>query len=516
VRAAITAARRHDWPTCLSALLVEWRDSRDPTLASLIDHIGALAPAEQIGKGGLAKALQARIGTATDADVTTILATILREVRTTPALYMLVVQLAGKREADPRIAAALAHLVENPPFKKTDGALYGDVIRALDAIDDPRFRPLIVASWERVEPYLSRLRKDKKDALLLKEVAAAVTKRKPPTSRPALAAAIDEIDALSRAKTPTQRKQAGDTKSLLHAIYDDPGDVALRLVYADALLESGDPRGELITLQINRGDAPPSKRERELLKLHERTWLGTIEPIVLKSGVAYRNGFVARAREGAKKTALQTLLTAPEWATVEAIDLTVAWGSAAVTFLADTRWKALREVWGARTEDLVELARRRETLPWTSLEISDTSGHGALAPVTAFPSLVELDLHRASRPVRALTELAGSPFLRPVRRVRVQASHLPAAEIEALIEAARGAKLLEIDFAFEWSFAPRDGEILRLAGEHATLMFQATSPAALLDDLIGKLPKGTLRTVSTPHVWGLLEDKIAAHGAKLG
>jgi uncharacterized protein (TIGR02996 family) len=71
---------------------------------------------------------------------------------------------------------------------------------------------------------------------------------------------------------------------LLAAILEAPDDDSPRLVYADALLERGDPRGELIQIQcalakrraagerIEHED-PLAKRNRGLLAKHEKDWL---------------------------------------------------------------------------------------------------------------------------------------------------------------------------------------------------------------------------------------------------
>src|SRR5688572_7394711 len=134
VKAALEAARNRDWAACLSALLVEWRATQDPALAALTETVGAIAPAEPLPEDGVGNAITARMQQATDADVTAILAAIVRGTRTMPNLHGAAVKLANMRAPDPRIAATLAHFVENPPFKRTDGALYPDVIEALDAI----------------------------------------------------------------------------------------------------------------------------------------------------------------------------------------------------------------------------------------------------------------------------------------------------------------------------------------------------------------------------------------------
>ncbi len=70
----------------------------------------------------------------------------------------------------------------------------------------------------------------------------------------------------------------------LRAIREAPEDDDLRLVFADWLDERGDPRGELMRLQVQRArhaadegsllQVPP--RERELLERHAAAWIGPL------------------------------------------------------------------------------------------------------------------------------------------------------------------------------------------------------------------------------------------------
>jgi uncharacterized protein (TIGR02996 family) len=70
--------------------------------------------------------------------------------------------------------------------------------------------------------------------------------------------------------------------SLEDALTDDPDDLATHMAYADHLTELGDPRGEFVQVQLALEDATLKapqrkklqKREADLLKAHERTWLG--------------------------------------------------------------------------------------------------------------------------------------------------------------------------------------------------------------------------------------------------
>ena len=518
IDAAVEAARRKDITACLSALLDEWRETRDAALAAFIERVGTLVPAEPIASKGITKNVDERIARATDADVTTIITVVLREIRNIPRLYTAIVKLAAKSEPDPRIASALAELVRTAPFKQTDGALYGDVIEALDAIDDPRYRALILDCWRRVEPRMRHLRKDRKDGEILQRVAASVAAR--PAPEPYyFTAAIAEINTLLGAKTNAQKKQASDTSALLQAIYDDPLDTSLRLVYADALLEAGDPRGELITLQCNRGDGPVTKRERELLRLHARTWLGAIEPAVLKSGLEYRRGFVGRARECANKQKHEKALASQEWATVEDLDLTFVWGDRGKRFLSDRRWKALRSVWNIRSADLAELARVRDDYPWTMLAVKYADWQ-SISQITAFPQLAELALNDSIAPAVALRQLVGSPLTRTLRRLR---AWIPSERIviPELVAAWRASGIPELELHDNWTFTgDEDGELMRIAGDHAIVMFQTASPSLrAMTKLVEGLPPGTLRTIEiqpariTEAAWAPFAAALRAHGA---
>jgi uncharacterized protein (TIGR02996 family) len=61
----------------------------------------------------------------------------------------------------------------------------------------------------------------------------------------------------------------------LQRVLDDPTDEAARLVYADALLDAGDPRGELITVEhrwTRERSLELARRRAELRRIHGRTW----------------------------------------------------------------------------------------------------------------------------------------------------------------------------------------------------------------------------------------------------
>ncbi len=82
-----------------------------------------------------------------------------------------------------------------------------------------------------------------------------------------------------------------------------PDDTGALLVYADWLQARGDPRGELIVVQLQRAGAPDDAalraREAELLRRHRTAWLGELAELRPRDlDVTWRHGFVHGVRIG--------------------------------------------------------------------------------------------------------------------------------------------------------------------------------------------------------------------------
>jgi uncharacterized protein (TIGR02996 family) len=90
-------------------------------------------------------------------------------------------------------------------------------------------------------------------------------------------------------------------EAFLQAILVNPDDDLPRLVYADWLLDQGDPRGEFIHLQCRLArmeeDDPLrpqlETREQELLDHHQDAWLGSLRPLL--NCWSFRRGFLDAA-----------------------------------------------------------------------------------------------------------------------------------------------------------------------------------------------------------------------------
>jgi uncharacterized protein (TIGR02996 family) len=118
----------------------------------------------------------------------------------------------------------------------------------------------------------------------------------------------------------------GSGDELLAIVYEDPDDDAPRLVYADWLLERGDPRGEFIALQFrrHRGEAlspDDDRREHQLLKKHGKAWLGPLHAVTLANDNVFSRGFLERCVFTPRGAATALAVGHPSWATVRELSI---------------------------------------------------------------------------------------------------------------------------------------------------------------------------------------------------
>jgi uncharacterized protein (TIGR02996 family) len=100
--------------------------------------------------------------------------------------------------------------------------------------------------------------------------------------------------------TPAELREA-----LEAALAAEPDDLGAHMAYADFLAEQGDPRGEFIRVQLALEDESRprterkklQRREAELLKAHEREWLGELAPLLLGTPEDQRALFAAELQE---------------------------------------------------------------------------------------------------------------------------------------------------------------------------------------------------------------------------
>jgi uncharacterized protein (TIGR02996 family) len=284
--------------------------------------------------------------------------------------------------------------------------------------------------------------------------------------------------------------------AMLAAIFAAPLDDRPRQVHADALVEAGDPRGELIRVQLELATstraraAALEKRSSALLRKHEAGWLRPIRAH-LRSWT-WRRGFLdsiettgdrwlagaaaildAHPVRAVKLTSVdepREVLAMPELERIAALDLPYAdLGNDDLEWVARSgrvRGLAALGLSSNRISDSGVIALA--ATPFAALEVLDLSwskigakGMEALISAPFFPRLKSLLLAGAAR-LAAVKVLARAP-LAAGALVDLSRNHYRAAStdvVDALV--GPGSKLPRLRLDFRTNYAP-PAEIARLA-----------------------------------------------------
>jgi uncharacterized protein (TIGR02996 family) len=362
-----------DVAAALEHALGAWRAGKQPELVPLVDALGKIAaererrldtgkePTEQ--KRWLARAAEGR-----PASLPLLLDQLLGNGPRVASTRLAALERAP---SDPRLSRALVQWIHAPPFFSVRRMQFlPTVLVVLEAQKDrqalPYLRPFIAPRNRDAVVHnlgVSQL------ARLRKLVAALEAE---PLPAPLSVSQLARVEAcLTRVATMRAAPKHTVASELLAEVYARPDEDEPRLVYADALAEIGDPRGEFIVLQCERARAggAPSRRERELLKRFERAWLGTLERVMLKSGVRYERGFVAACRY--KSGDSNYTVGAPGWATVVDLDVEAqsAFPPGSRGLILEPHLRSLLRVRGMQIDDLAAVARHPLPLTWDFVSV---------------------------------------------------------------------------------------------------------------------------------------------------
>jgi uncharacterized protein (TIGR02996 family) len=315
---AIERVNANDLEGALAALVEAWRARRLPALAEVIDELTERLSA------GRPPLRWVRIDDAIDtwrehqtseSERGRVLSMLLdKNNRLKDAMIADVLDW----QADPRVAMVLvsvAEVAETLWWVPKHASIWKRVFARLVEIGDIRIVPRLQALAERTSTKATEKRIGRLAAECLPRLAAAAA---------TLASSEAETSALARLRRSLapSRQAAKSAEELLAAVYADPDSDEPRLVYADFLTERGDPRGELIVLQIEGARRPltveESRREAALLAPNVRTWLGPLEPAIFgEHHTRYERGFVVAC---AVEAVPPPLVDHPAWATVRELD----------------------------------------------------------------------------------------------------------------------------------------------------------------------------------------------------
>jgi uncharacterized protein (TIGR02996 family) len=444
------AVRAGDLGTALALLLSVWRQVRAPELGDAIERLSALAAASRPPVRGATQTAfdehwRARASEADAVELGVLLPSLLRGDSYQARRRL---RLLARHAPDPRLASTLAAAVRHPPYVSGSTSSFWRTLHAvLVECADPRVLDALepdgsasgerTSMTERLEGWRRRSRATMQQRVA--ELPCALD----PEQRERLAV----LEALIGERELSQARRSGD--ELLAEVYAEPSDLVRRQIYADFLLERGDPRGELIALQLAdaRGqlDRAGRTRIRALLREHQLAWLGPLAPVLVRAGAELRNGFLTRARIRQGARGLAGLREEPSWATVETLEYAPPEfvDAPALRALRSLRWTesqvlAAAEL-GPQLPDIVELVsetRERERYydraPLTL----------ALPPVFEdprwLPGLRRVELITELEPL-ALAWLWTGPLGRRLERATVSSTRRGELDLLAVLRSLRSA-----------------------------------------------------------------------------
>ncbi|MEZ4318619.1 MAG: TIGR02996 domain-containing protein [Myxococcota bacterium] len=455
----------------LTELLERWRASPDPTLADVIDVMSARADAPPF-TGSLAKRAELAIaacqtGSEHPEALSAILATAAAQ-RGLAKAAAIVDALGASWPSDPRLGTAFSEWLRHPPWTSTSSQrVWRRVFKILSGLPDRRLLAL-----SDLEPALgfpgvtAELIDERRNRLLAADYP-------PPSASPDEQAAWDAVLARAREREAREVAARAELDGLRQAVFDAPDDADLRRVYADALSELGDPRGELILLQLAEAEGTADRRSRArvkaLLEAHESEWLGPMHAVFSKGERVWDRGFLVGGCVRPKhQEAVIAAVGHPEWAMVRAVDLRAVQGMGArgVELVTQPCATQLLEVRGLLLADELHavLATRR---PFRVLGLA-----------TAWGEAGRLDPASLEVPPLERFEISGAWFRSlPVLQDRVRCGvaslelHLATRSVGALVGVDEGLRALPVlramsEQSIEVRFVHQNQPVLELVLPH--------------------------------------------------
>jgi uncharacterized protein (TIGR02996 family) len=397
-----------DFEAALEAALTLWRETRHPAIADLVDAISTRSVPTPIDARRYHAAWLDLARRARPRDVGALIAglrqSLPRPMRihrdldaVVPGGWMERIAALGGVADDPRLAAAIVRVMRDAPWRVYEdlhapayGAPLDLVARIADVRVVPELEALLAAARERRVRSMWYL-----FVAIVPEVIAKIQARE----RSELSAedAGHCAALVERYATRTWQTPAAKADHLLALIHDHPDDDDPREVYADALLEAGDPRGELMSLQLRaeRGDttADSIRRARSLLRANSETWLGDLA-FVLKS-VVFERGMIAEAElvqnAAAEPAVWERAVHSPELATVHTLRKGRGNEPHYSSFVFSPAMRGLREVTMLSRSMIERACRASEPWPFTHLVLEKPLTPKLMAELAATEALPALE-----------------------------------------------------------------------------------------------------------------------------
>ncbi|MBL8909199.1 MAG: TIGR02996 domain-containing protein [Archangium sp.] len=385
------AAKAKDSKKLLTELLVAWRELKHPRIAELIDRVSAksldgLKPIT--GKSVPARA-EAIIEAVKSKDPVEVGRALMTQWPREWQAALPVLEAVCQAPEDPRIAARLATLIDEAANQSRGTRnFWGLAFGRLSALGDVRQLAVLEAQLTRSKSSYYREHSEQRERAIVERYRTLTVAPLSAGDEKLLA----ELEVPFGATVGVEKTKKRSGKELLEAVWANPTDLGVRTVYGDWLVEQGDPRGELIALQLG---APSEKSTRKIHSLIEKNWKKWLGPIAdwFQATPRFEAGFpvwgiVAQAsyRDGREK--LEPLLSSPEWSTFR--HLAMPWElidpSEVVT---RPRFKAVNSLGNLAPHSIALLAKSKEKPALATLEFSYGDDDDSLPAKTwdSFPQL---------------------------------------------------------------------------------------------------------------------------------
>jgi uncharacterized protein (TIGR02996 family) len=276
------------------------------------------------------------------------------------------------------------------------------------------------------------------------------------------------------AKAAGSPQVADPEAELLAEITSAPDDDAPRLVYADWLLERGNPRGEFIQVQcslkggirnrgfstdVDRGAPGLVRREAELFHKHHKQWLQPVREYV--RGYVWRRGFIARVVSGpAFLPGAATVFAAHPVESLKLAGMTPA----AFEALRETPLSRVRQLdlscqrMGSRFVHVL-LGENLARLEDLDIAGNDQLGSAAvvrLATEGHLGSLRRLNLINVQAGDEGLAAISTSPNLQRLESLAIAGNGITALGLRVFTEALSLPRLRQVDLGANHGFDPRE------------------------------------------------------------
>jgi uncharacterized protein (TIGR02996 family) len=229
---------------------------------------------------------------------------------------------------DPRLVPLLLAMLEAPPWRASSSIPgFRAIAKALGGSRDVRARDGMAELAGRYKSIIESAMGTDVSSLLRRtaaemEVVEAELNASDAARCAELEAKFPEQLAAATHHARAKKVGAQSEQALLEAVWAAPDDDAPRAVYADALMQSGDARGELITLQLLRakGQATPQTRAREYeLLVDAKRFAAWTAPLSQGGECLIERGFPFVVKLNAR--GLSPIVSHPAWSTVKRVTM---------------------------------------------------------------------------------------------------------------------------------------------------------------------------------------------------